>query len=110
MRSDNGVWGIFSLTGEAHPVPGTNPYNTLIMISDKGEIAMTYRKMYPWTPKEPWTAGHETAVAEGPKGIIVGGTICYDCNIPEVCRDTVAKGAELLVRIQVGGEGGRLCL
>ena len=42
---DAGVWGIFSLTGEAHPGPGKNPYNTLIMVSDQGEVALTYRKV-----------------------------------------------------------------
>ncbi|KAK9809224.1 hypothetical protein WJX72_011613 [[Myrmecia] bisecta] len=93
------VYGIFSLTGEEHP-EGKNPYNTLIMITDKGDINLVYRKVFPWTPKEPWTAGHETAVAVGPKGLIVGGVICYDACIPEICRDTVMKGAELLVRIQ----------
>lgn len=46
------------------------------------------------------TAGHETAVAVGPKGLVVGGVICYDGNMPEVVRDTVMKGAELVVRIQ----------
>ena len=61
-----GVYGIFSLTGEEHP-EGLNPYNTLIMITDQGEINLVYRKMFPWTPVEPWTAGHETAVAVGPK-------------------------------------------
>ena len=35
-------------------------------------------KIYPWVPKEPWTAGHETAVAVGPKGICIGASICYD--------------------------------
>ncbi len=35
-----------------------------------------------------------------PQGLIVGGTICYDCNLPEIVRDTVFKGAELVVRIQ----------
>ena len=35
-------------------------------------------KIFPWTPKEPWTAGHETAVAVGPKGLVVGASICYD--------------------------------
>lgn len=95
----NKVWGIFSLTGEEHP-DGLNPYNTLIMIDDKGKVVLEYRKIFPWCPQEPWTAGHETAVAEGPKGLMVGGTICYDCNMPEIVRDTVMKGAELVVRIQ----------
>lgn len=95
----NGVWGIFSITGERHP-EGKNPFNTLVMINPQGQLALTYRKMFPWVPKEPWTAGSETAVAAGPKGLVVGGTICYDCNLPEICRDTAAKGAELIVRIQ----------
>lgn len=65
-----------------------------------------YRKIFPWVPKEPWTAGHDTTVAVGPKGLIVGGVICYDGNMPEVVRDTVMKGAELVVRIQ--GESSHL--
>lgn len=96
---ENGVYGIFSLTGEYHP-EGKNPYNTLIMVTDQGEINHVYRKIFPWVPKEPWTAGHETSVAVGPKGLIVGGSICYDCNMPEMVRDLVFKGAELVVRIQ----------
>ena len=91
-----------------HNPPSTHPqYNTLIMITDKGEINHVYRcgggahgmvggwggvtracvclvgvlltpspllhrKIFPWVPKEPWTAGHETSVAVGPKGLIVG--------------------------------------
>jgi hypothetical protein len=38
---------------------------------------MHCRKIFPWTPKEPWTAGHETAVAIGPKGLVVGGIIWW---------------------------------
>lgn len=92
-------------------------------------------------PQEPWTAAHETKVAVGPKGMIIGGIICYDGeyrpsalaaasawlmsrwihamighpngssrslvlhvspgDFPEIVRDTVFKGAELVVRIQV---------
>jgi amidase len=95
----NKVFGVFSLTGEKHP-EGKNPYNTMVMLNDQGEIAMVYRKIFPWMPVEPWTAGNETVVAEGPKGLKVGGVICYDGNFPEVVRDTVMKGAELIIRIQ----------
>ena len=34
------------------------------------------------------------------QGLVVGGCICYDMNMPEIGRDLTFKGAELLVRIQ----------
>lgn len=37
------VYGIFSITGEQHPDASKNPYNTMIMVTDAGEVNLVYR-------------------------------------------------------------------
>jgi amidase len=95
------VWGVMCLTGEENREnPGKNPWDTFLLINDEGDVALRYHKINPWVPQEPWYPGDETMVAEGPKGLKIGATICYDCSFPEIVRDVVMKGAELVVRIQ----------
>ena len=58
------IWGCFSLM-EFNP--HGNPYNSGVIIDDRGELKLYYRKMHPWTPVEPWEPGDiGIPVCDGP--------------------------------------------
>jgi formamidase len=90
------IWGCFSLM-EANAKG--NPYNSGIIISNTGEIALYYRKLHPWVPVEPWEPGElGIPVIEGPKGAKIALIICHDGMFPEMAREAAYKGAEIMLR------------
>jgi formamidase len=92
----NNIWGCFSLM-EFNP--RGNPYNSGIIISNTGEIALYYRKLHPWVPVEPWEPGNlGIPVIEGPRGAKIALIICHDGMFPEMAREAAYKGAEIMLR------------
>ena len=93
---DNRIWGCFSLM-EFNP--GGDPYNTGIVIDDRGELQLYYRKMHPWVPVEPWEPGDlGIPVFTGPNGAKMALIICHDGMFPEMARECAYKGAEVMIR------------
>ncbi len=90
------IWGCFSLM-ELNPIG--NPYNSGLIIDDRGEIALYYRKLHPWVPVEPWEPGNlGVPVCDGPKGARIALIICHDGMFPEMAREAAYKGAEIMLR------------
>ena len=93
---DNRIWGCFSIMEYN---PNGNPYNSGIIIDDKGELKLYYRKLHPWVPVEPWEPGDlGIPVCEGPNGSTIALIICHDGMFPEMARECAYKGAEIMIR------------
>jgi len=93
---EHGIWGCFSLM-ELNP--HGNPYNGGIIVDDRGEIRLYYRKLHPWVPVEPWEPGDlGIPVCDGPNGSRLALIICHDGMFPEMARECAYKGAEIIIR------------
>lgn len=92
----NDVWGCFSIMEYN---PDGNPYNTGLIIDAQGEIRLTYRKLHPWVPVEPWEPGDMgIPVCEGPNGSTLALIICHDGMFPEMARECAYRGADIMLR------------
>ncbi|EFL90904.1 formamidase [Ahrensia sp. R2A130] len=93
---DHKIWGCFSIM-EFNPIG--YPYNTGLIIDDRGEVKLNYRKLHPWVPVEPWEPGDAgIPVIEGPNGCKLSLIICHDGMFPEMARECAYKGAEIMIR------------
>jgi formamidase len=93
---ENHIWGCFSIM-EANP--DGNPYNSGLIIDDKGGLQLYYRKLHPWVPVEPWEPGNlGIPVCDGPNGSKLALIICHDGMFPEMAREAAYRGAEIMIR------------
>ena len=94
--AENAVWGCFSIMEHN---PHGNPFNSGIIVDDKGAIQLYYRKLHPWVPVEPWEPGDlGIPVCTGPKGSRIALIICHDGMFPEMAREAAYGGAEIMIR------------
>lgn len=94
--AEHAIWGCFSIMEYN---PEGNPYNAGIIIDDRGDIRLYYRKLHPWVPVEPWEPGDlGIPVIDGPKGCKLSLIICHDGMFPEMAREAAYKGAEIMLR------------
>jgi len=93
---DNRIWGCFSIMERN---PSGNPFNSGLIIDDRGDLKLYYRKMHPWVPVEPWEPGDiGIPVITGPNGAKIALIICHDGMFPEMARECAYKGAEIMIR------------
>jgi formamidase len=88
---------IYLIPGSIYEKDGTAIYNTAPIFTPQGKMVARYRKMYPWRPHEKTSPDSETTVFDVAGVGRVGVCICYDLWFPEVIRDLVLKGAEVIM-------------
>tara|TARA_B110000438_G_scaffold303306_1_gene364215 strand:- start:2079 stop:2906 length:828 start_codon:yes stop_codon:yes gene_type:complete len=88
---------IWIIPGSVYELSNDNIYNTSIILSPTGEMVGSYRKRYPWRPYEKTASGSKPFVFSVDGIGNVGIMICYDIWFPEVARDLIHLGAELII-------------
>ena len=96
----------FGMGNNIPEFPNTS-FDTSVIIDDKGEVCLVYRKTNPWLPDEYWPSPHDFLdswdkekyplfpVAKTRIGNL-GSYICNDGMTPEPCRQLAFNGAEVM--------------
>ena len=82
-------------------------YNTALVIDPQGKIVTQYRKIYPWRPAEACISGNQFCVFDIPGKTRIGLCICYEQWFPEVSRQLMWMGAEVILCPTLTGTADR---
>ncbi len=94
LAKEHNIWLI---PGSLYERVNDEIFNTTSVINNQGEVVQRYRKIYPFSPYEKGiSSGKDFVVFDVPQGRI-GVAICYDLWFPEVARQMVSMGAEVLI-------------
>lgn len=92
-----GIWLVPGTICETAPNGGI--YNTAAVWNPSGHLVAAYRKICPWRPYEIFVPGTSFTVFDIPQVGRIGLTICYDAWFPEISRQTVYLGADLILNL-----------
>ncbi len=76
---------------------GSHFYNTTVLIDQRGEIALRYRKTHLWASDVGVFAPGDRFETCRWNGMTVGLLICYDIEFPETARAVASLDADLLI-------------
>ncbi|MDR6687720.1 putative amidohydrolase [Arthrobacter sp. 1088] len=92
-----GIWLVPGSLCEAGP--HGELFNTQVVISPSGDLAGSYRKIFPWRPHEPYDPGDRFVVVDLGDAGRIGLNICYDAWFPEATRQLAWMGAEIILNV-----------
>ncbi|MBT0768036.1 carbon-nitrogen hydrolase family protein [Kineosporia sp. J2-2] len=92
---------IWLIAGGYEPSGQARPYNTLVVLNPRGEVVTTYRKVHLYDAFSYRESDYVVPGAELPpvvmvEGVAIGLINCYDIRFPELARDLVDRGADVL--------------
>jgi predicted amidohydrolase len=96
IARDNRVWLVPGSVYERGE--GDGIHNTCLVLSPEGELAASYRKVFPWQPHESSAPGDRFTTFDVPEVGRIGLSICYDGSFPETCRQLAWMGAEVVLQ------------
>lgn len=97
LAGDLGVWLVPGSVCERGP--GGELFNTAVVFSPEGQLAASYRKVFPWRPYEPFDPGDRFVTFDLPGVGRAGFSVCYDAWFPEVTRHLAWMGAEVVLNL-----------
>ena len=96
IARESGLWLVAGSVYERAAAGGV--HNTALVLGPNGELAASYRKIFPWRPTEHSAPGDGFVTFEIPDVGRVGLAICYDGFFPEVIRQLAWLGAEVVIQ------------
>lgn len=97
LAGELGIWLLPGSLAESDPSRPDALFNTALAFSPDGELAASYRKIFPWRPYEIFSPGQEFVVFDLPGVGRCGFSICYDAWFPELSRQLAWLGAEVII-------------